>query len=213
MPRDGHATRQRILDRAEHLVIEQGFAATSVDQVIAAAESSKGAFFNHFPTKQALAAALVERYAAGDIAHLEDGLAAAEAATDDPAEQLVYFVHAFELEGDALLEAQSNCLYVSMLAERQLVDDGTAAPIVTAVETWRQRLAAKVRRAVESRPGLVAIDAEDLADHVFATFEGAFVLCRSTGDPTHMRRQLRVLRQLLESVFVTTSPGVEPSGT
>lgn len=212
MPRDGRATRQRLLDHAEHLVIEHGFAATSVDQVIAAAESSKGAFFNHFPTKQALAAALVERYAAGDIAHLEGGLADAEAATDDPAEQLVHFVGAFEREGDALLEAQSNCLYVSLLAERQLVDDGTAAPIVTAIETWRERLAAKVRQAVASRPGLAAIDPEDLADHIFATFEGAFVLCRSTGDPTHMRRQLRVMRQLLESVLLSTSPRDAPSG-
>ena len=36
MPRDGTATRERILTSAEQLVIENGYAATSVDQVIAA---------------------------------------------------------------------------------------------------------------------------------------------------------------------------------
>ena len=184
-------------------MIEQGFAATSVDQVIAAAKSSKGAFFNHFPTKQALAAALVDRYAAADVAHLTEGLAAAEAASDDPAEQLLHFVRDFEEQGDALLAAQSNCLYVSLLAERQLIADGTVAPIVSAIESWRERLAAKVRAALADRPDAVAVDAEDLADHMFATFEGAFVLCRSTGDPTHMRRQLRVMRMLLEALFGT----------
>jgi len=204
VPRDGSATRQRILDRAEHLVIEQGFAATSVEQVIAAADSSKGAFFNHFPTKTALAAALVERYVEGDIAHLDAGLAAAEAVSDDPAEQLVHFVRSFEEEGDALLAAQSSCLYVSILTERQLVDDGTAEPIVRAIDAWRIALERKIHAAVAARPHVTGLDAADLADHVFVTFEGAFILCRSTGDPSHMRRQLGVLRRLLESLFGTS---------
>ena len=45
------------------------------------------------------------------------------------------------------------------------------------------------------------LDAEALADHVFVTFEGAFILCRATGDPGHMRSQLRVLRQLVDSLL------------
>ncbi len=70
MPRDGTATRERILDAAEHLVIENGYAATSVDQVIAASGTSKGAFFHHFDSKRDLARALVERYVEADLAHL-----------------------------------------------------------------------------------------------------------------------------------------------
>ena len=42
MPKDGTANRERILDAAEHLVIENGFAATSVDQILTAAGTSKG---------------------------------------------------------------------------------------------------------------------------------------------------------------------------
>ena len=48
---------ERILDVAQHLVIENGFAATSVDQVIKAAGTSKGAFFHHFDSKLDLARA------------------------------------------------------------------------------------------------------------------------------------------------------------
>ncbi|MEJ7721594.1 MAG: TetR/AcrR family transcriptional regulator [Ilumatobacteraceae bacterium] len=57
MPRDGTATRERILDAAERLVIENGFSATSVDSVIDESSSSKGAFFHHFATKEKLARA------------------------------------------------------------------------------------------------------------------------------------------------------------
>ena len=46
------------------------------------------------------------------------------------------------------------------------------------------------------------LDAEALADHVFVTFEGAFILCRATGDPGHMRRQLGALRRLFEVLLV-----------
>ena len=43
MPKDGTPNRERILDAAQQLVIENGFAATSVDQVLSAAGTSKGA--------------------------------------------------------------------------------------------------------------------------------------------------------------------------
>src|ERR687894_1019427 len=96
MPRDGNATRDRILDAAQRIVLERGFAGTSVDAVLAEASVTKGGFFHHFPTKQALGLALVERYAAVDLQVLDDFMAGAEASADDPAEQLIAFVRRFE---------------------------------------------------------------------------------------------------------------------
>ena len=81
MPRDGTPTRERILDSAQELILEQGIAATSIDEILAAASTSKGAFFHHFPSKNHLARALVERYAANDVAFLEEFMGRAEAAS------------------------------------------------------------------------------------------------------------------------------------
>jgi len=201
MPRDGSATRQRILDAAERLVIENGYSSTSVDQVIAASDTSKGAFFHHFDSKLALAAALVERYAAADVAHLDDAVAAVAEATRDPVERVVQFVRVFEESADELMAAQSSCLYVSVLTEQQLVQSGTAEQIVGAVLAWRRELATLLRAALAERPAARHVDPEALADHVFVTFEGAFLLSRSMNDGTHMRSQLRVLRQLLEGLL------------
>ena len=44
-------TRERILDAAQQLVMERGFSATTVDAILEAAGSSKGAFFHHFASK------------------------------------------------------------------------------------------------------------------------------------------------------------------
>lgn len=254
MPRDGSATRTRILDVAERLVIDNGFAATSLDQVISAARTSKGAFFHHFDSKQDLAVHLVARYAAADIAHLEQAL---EQTRDlaDPAQRLLAFLRIFEEGADELMSAQSSCLYVAILTERQLVDAGTAADIRRAVLAWREELAALFRAALGDRartwtdptepdptepgptepdnaapdnaapdqeepdpgtpnpgapvpaeparaqPGEAALDPEALADHVFVTFEGAFILCRTLDDPGLMGAQLRALRLLVAGLL------------
>lgn len=206
MPKDGAVNRERILDAAEHLVIENGFAATSLDQVLKAAGTSKGAFFHHFDSKLALARALTERYVAADVGQLRAALdATAEIA--DPAERLVAFVRSFEDAGDEIMSAQSSCLYVAVLTEQQLVTNGTADLITQAIESWREEIAALLDAAAASR-GVDLGDTAALADHVFVTFEGAFLLCRSTGKPEHMRAQLGVLRRLFESAL-----GMPPAGT
>lgn len=213
MPRDGRATKERILASAESLVIDQGFAATSVDQVIAASGTSKGAFFHHFDSKQALARDLVSRYAAADVGQLEAAIAHAEEVSPDPATRLDAFLGYFVDRADEIMSEQSSCLYIAVLTEQQLVQDETLAPIRQAVLAWRSRLsglildASKRRSAAASLDPTIdpaidpatapAIDAEALADHVFVTFEGAFILARTTGDPAHMRSQLQVLRQLV----------------
>jgi TetR/AcrR family transcriptional regulator, transcriptional repressor for nem operon len=201
MPRNGTETRERILDNAERLILEQGFAATSVDAVLAAAGTSKGAFFHHFPSKNDLARALVERYAAGDIAVLEEFMAKAEAESDDPAEQVVAFLRLFEEASDDLASAQPSCLYVSMIFEKQLFDNGTNALIADAVLVWRARLVAKLEAAAALHPPKAPVDLSALADQAFVIFEGAFVLVRTMRDPSLMRAQLTHFRQYVSLLF------------
>ena len=117
MPRDGSLTRERILDAAERLVVERGFAATSVDAVIEAARTTKGGFFHHFPSKRELGRALIARYTAGDLALLAQLASEAEAASGDPAEQLVALIDGFTEAADAHAREAPGCLYVSFVHE------------------------------------------------------------------------------------------------
>ncbi len=201
MTRDGTKTRERILDSAERLVLDQGLAGTSIDQMLADAGTSKGAFFHHFPSKNHLARALVERYAANDVGYLEEYMARVEAETDDPAEQVVAFIRLFEETADEMVRQQPSCLYVSYIYDKQLFDDGTNDIIVDAVAAWRERLVEKLRAAADRHPPTAPVDLAALADHVFATFEGAFVLVRTMGDPGLMRQQLELVRRYVALVF------------
>jgi TetR/AcrR family transcriptional regulator, transcriptional repressor for nem operon len=214
MPRDGTATRERILDAAQRLVLQRGFAATSVDAVLSEAGATKGGFFHHFSSKSELGRALVERYAATDEQILQDFMAAAEGQTADPAEQLVAFVRAFEQAADEITEVLPGCLFVSFIYESELAAPGTEQVIAHSIRVWRHRLLDKLEAAVRVHPPAVAVDLPSLADQVFSTFEGGFILARAMKDPSHLGRQLAHVRHYLELLFgVAAGEAGEPRQT
>jgi AcrR family transcriptional regulator len=59
--RQGEATRHALLDAARTLFGEQGYAATSLDEVARAAKVTKGALYHHFEGKQELFGAVYEQ--------------------------------------------------------------------------------------------------------------------------------------------------------
>jgi AcrR family transcriptional regulator len=58
-PEPRNDTRQRILDVAQSAVLEKGFAATSIEEIIAEVGITKSGFFYHFADKGELARALL----------------------------------------------------------------------------------------------------------------------------------------------------------
>ena len=72
MARNREDTHERILDAAEPLVTANGFAGTSIDDILKSAGLTKGAFFHHFKSKADLARELIERHARRDIALFEE---------------------------------------------------------------------------------------------------------------------------------------------
>lgn len=57
----GEATRQALLDAARTLFGEQGYAATSLDEIAHAAKVTKGALYHHYEGKQELFGAVYEQ--------------------------------------------------------------------------------------------------------------------------------------------------------
>ena len=82
--RDKDATRQRLLDAAEQVFAEKGYHGTVVDDIIRVSDSSKGGFYFHFPNKQAIFLALVDKL----VPRLAAAIDRAIAAETDPVAQL-----------------------------------------------------------------------------------------------------------------------------
>jgi AcrR family transcriptional regulator len=58
---DHSGTKRALLDNAATLFTSQGYAGTSLDEVVAAARVTKGALYHHFPSKLALFESVFER--------------------------------------------------------------------------------------------------------------------------------------------------------
>ncbi|MDF2573492.1 MAG: tetR [Agromyces sp.] len=54
-------TRQRLLDTALELFESKGYAATTIDDIAAAAGTTRVTFYAHFPSRRAIMAALIDR--------------------------------------------------------------------------------------------------------------------------------------------------------
>src|SRR3954451_3302010 len=64
------STRRALVDVAEQLFTEQGYAATSLDAIVAAADVTKGALYHHYSGKQALFEAVFEATEEAAVQHI-----------------------------------------------------------------------------------------------------------------------------------------------
>lgn len=77
--RKGDEKRQAILDLSERLFLGQGYAQTSIQDILNAADMSKGGFYHHFAGKEEILRALCQRRAERAADRAADALAHADA--------------------------------------------------------------------------------------------------------------------------------------
>lgn len=147
------ATRERILDAALGVFAGKGYHRASVDDIVRASNTSKGAVYHHFATKEAVFLALVDDFAmrlatrvASTIAERSGALAKVEGAL---AAALSTFADNERLARLILLEAVSlGAVYEAKRAEvhghfaglirgylDEAVREGSIAPLDTTVAT------------------------------------------------------------------------------
>lgn len=203
MPRDGRETRTHIMDAAEGLILEQGYAATSIDQLIERVGITKGAFFYHYKTKADLAYALVARYAEHEAAHVAEMLGRADGLSRDPVQRLLIFVGLLVEEVSKHEEPYPGCLFASYCYEGGLFNDETHGILRDSIAGARALLADRIGQAAAHAGKTDDIDAEALADMFTVIFEGAFIVSRILAEPKVTARQLALYRDYLERILTT----------
>ena len=209
--RDPQRTRERILDAAQGLILEQGFSATSVEAVVSHAGITKGAFFHHFASKSELARALVERYARLDQEHLAQQLERARRAASDPLQQVLALIALYEEEFDAMDAPFPGCLFASYVYESKLFDEGVHEVLRESTLYWRRVMRSLLEEVMKVHPPRMPVHLDSLADLFYSLSEGAFVMTKTLGDKSLLSRQARHLRNYLHLLFEgSVRP---PSGT
>lgn len=197
----GSDTRKRILDAAQTLVLERGFAGTAVDDILKATELTKGAFFHHFPSKADLARILVHRFADRDIAAFDSLSRRAAALADEPLQEATMFLKLFEDEVRNLPEPFPGCMLASYVYESAQFTPEIQEFVADVFRRWAQYFEDKFARVMQTRKPRVAVTAGELAEMIVALLEGSFILSRAYKKPLLIVRQSELFRQHLQLVF------------
>src|SRR6266545_6414043 len=180
------AARERILEAATRLFQRDGFRAVGIDTIIAEAGVAKMTLYAHFPSKDDLIVAYLER-ANEQFWEWLDG---ASADVDDPRERLVAM---FGAVGE--LANSPQCLGCTF--------QGTAAEFPDP-EHPGHRVALAHKRSVLARLRGLAEDAglrapEALAEQLLLLMDGAWVAARMFGPDNHGAQVAAAARALIEA--------------
>lgn len=197
----GQDTKSRILDIARESVLAKGFDATSIDEIVAAAEITKGGFFYHFQDKTALAVALLEDYIEEED-HLIGGLITrAKDLSDDPLQVMLIALKLFAEQLEDMPRGHPGCLIATAAYQDRLFDSNVWNMNRTAILTWRARFRELLDDIVAQYPPQDSVDLDDLSDHVMTVIEGGIVMAKGLREPLVTSRQVMMLRSYLKLLF------------
>ena len=200
--RRGSNTRDRILDVAEAAILEKGFAATSIDELIAAVGITKNGFFYHFKDKSELARALLVRYVAREDTLFDDLFRRADELDEDP---LHGFLVGLKMMSEVMADLPSGhpgCLVAAFCYQDRLFDREVRDLYTSAMLGWRRRFRERLELIVARYPPRIAVDLDHLADMLSAIAEGGIVVSKVVKDKRALSQQLMLYREFIRAVFL-----------
>ncbi len=195
-------TRERILEVAEAAVLAKGFAATSIEELIAAVGITKSGFFYHFKDKADLAKALMLRYLERDRELLDNLFTRADELNEDPLHGFLVGLKMFaELMAD-LPENYPGCLAASFAYQDTLFNDEVRRLNAEGMLAWRRRFRQRFELIAARYPPRQDVDLDALADMAATVVEGGMILGRVFRDMTILPRQIMLYRDLIRAIFL-----------
>lgn len=201
MASKGQATKDKLLDIAERHFLCNGFAATSIDNLISEAGITKGGFFYHFDGKNALAYALMQRYREQDALLFSGLFERAAELTNDPLQQMLVFVKLFAEQMDNLEGLHPGCLVASFTYESHQVNEEIRKITEDIVIDWRKLFSRQLEKINQQYTPQVNTTSDDLADMLSTIIEGGIIVSRALNSPAILSRQLLEYRSYLGLLY------------
>jgi AcrR family transcriptional regulator len=199
-------TKGRILDIAEASVLEKGFEATSIDEIVAAADISRSGFFYHFKDKNALARAMLERYIETEDKLYDDLFSRARELNDDPLHSMLIGLKMLAELLEDMPEGHPGCVIAATAYQDRLFDQGVRELNRQAILGWRRRFRTMFEEIAAAYEPREPVNLDALGDMVSSVVEGGLVLQRALRESNTAAAQIMQLRTYLKLLFARQIP-------
>jgi AcrR family transcriptional regulator len=183
------ATRRRILDSAVDLFSELGYGETGLADVLARAGVSKGAFYYHFDSKEAVAVAIIEDYRSRNATAMLERIDLSAPLLDRV--MMATFVSAAILESDK----------TARIGNQLLQALGQVSSVASRIYSeWTTEFVANLTTAVRRIGPRDGVDPAEFAEAMWAAIVGCHLLSSALSDDPHARLS-RAWRTMLRATL------------
>jgi TetR/AcrR family transcriptional regulator, transcriptional repressor for nem operon len=192
--------KTKLLNAALKLIRVKGYGATTVDDLCREAGVTKGAFFHHFSSKEALGVAATQHWS-----EVTDKIF--EQAPYHRPKKAVDRVLAYIDFRAAMLEGRSvpefTCLLGTMVQETHFTSDVLREACDLGISGHAATLARDIEEAMAARR-VTGFTAQSLALYMQASLQGAFILAKAKGGAEVARDSIAHLKRYVELLFKAT---------
>jgi len=187
------SNRSDILEAGREVMFRSGYNGASVRTISTAAGVPLGSFTNHFRSKEAFAAEVLDNY----FAYLTNIVTETLGNTATPA--LERLQNYFQVIGKRLAEDkwERGCLIGDLSAEATMQSEPLRRQLQTIFETWRAPFTACITEA-QSRGAIKnPEDAQELAEFILAAWEGTILRMKTERNAEALERFQKILFQTI----------------
>jgi TetR/AcrR family transcriptional regulator, transcriptional repressor for nem operon len=195
--------RDKILNAAFSMIRTKGYSATSVDDLCAEAGVTKGAFFHHFDSKDAMGAA-----AANHWSKVTDSFFA-DAPYHQHSDPLLRVLGYLDFRRDIMQGTlpEFTCLVGTMVQEVHQSSAAIAAACDASISGHAKTIEADIAEAMKLRGIVADWTAKSLALHTQAVLQGAFILAKAKGGPAIAAESIDHLKRYISLLFAKSTTG------
>jgi TetR/AcrR family transcriptional regulator, transcriptional repressor for nem operon len=167
------------------LFIERGFHACSVQDITEAAGVPKGSFYNHFKSKEALAAEVLTQYGKGNTDR--------SILTNSEVAALTRLKRHFAALNEYFSRCNDGCLVGKLMAEVSADTPQIRERLVSVLSVWGRQISSAIAEGQKQGSIRKDLKADDLAAFLIDSYEGAILRTRVEKNPRALKSFVKVV--------------------
>ena len=181
----------RILNKAMELFYNQGYYQTGINQIIAESDVSKATFYSHYPSKEDLALAYIQKQHTDAMAMIKEAINQHK----QPKEKLLSFVNGLV---DWMIASKfRGCEFLNITSEIIDPKHPIRKEVKYHMDAVRSILKDLFQDLVRSDPKYRHLDPEEMADKYFIIFNGGIASTTEYYDIWPMKLAAKMIEELI----------------